>query len=167
MAYNGHVHEAVFDLETLGMSLLIFGFGIGVAYLIYVGHRADPGRLIRRAHLVPVHKVLLNKYYLDYSEREILEEQGYYGRYRGPFIELSLWFWRSLSEAFDWFDRNIIDGVVNAIAWVSTNAGRALRKTQSGIVNHYATMMVLGMVLLVMITFGYDMIEFISDSIGG
>jgi NADH-quinone oxidoreductase subunit L len=167
MAYHGHVHEAVFDLETLGVSLLIFGFGIGVAYLIYVGHRADPGRVIRNAHLVPIYKVLLNKYYLDYAEREILEEQGYYGRYRGPFIELSLWFWRALSEAFDWFDRNIIDGIVNAIAWVSTNAGRALRKTQSGIVNHYATLVVLGMVLLVIITFGYDMIEFISDSIGG
>jgi NADH-quinone oxidoreductase subunit L len=167
IAFHGHVHEAVFDLQTLGVSLLIFAFGLGTAYGLYVAKRADPRRIIRNGHLVPVYKLLLNKYYLDYAEKEILEEQGYYGRYRGPFIEISLWFWRSLSEGFDWFDRNIIDGLVNAIAWVSTNGGRALRKLQTGVVNHYAALVVFGMVLLIVITFGYDMIEFISDSIRG
>jgi NADH-quinone oxidoreductase subunit L len=164
---HAHVHEAVVDPMALIVSLIIFGAGVGIAYIIYIKKRADPDRMIRGAHLTPIYRLLLNKYYLDYAEKDILEEQGWYGGYRGPFIEFSLWFWRGFSEACDWFDRRIIDGVVNGIAWLATHAGRAIRKSQTGIVNHYAALVVLGIVLLIVITFGWDMIMFISDTIGG
>lgn len=165
--YFEHVHIAELHIIPFLTSVTIFCAGFLMAFGLYAARRADPWKMVKGAGLRPIWKMLCNKYYLDYAEKDILEGRGYYGGYRGPFIEISLWFWRTASEAFDWFDRHVIDGVVNAIAWVSVSAGKLLRRSQTGIVNHYGALVVLGMCLLMIATFGQDMIELITETLRG
>jgi len=47
-----------------------------------------------------------------------------------------------------WFDRVIVDGIVNGAGALTRFAGGYLRTWQSGIVQNYALVMVLGMLLM-------------------
>lgn len=47
-----------------------------------------------------------------------------------------------------WFDRHIVDGAMNGIAWLTTRTAKAIRGIQSGQVQQYALSFVLGAVAL-------------------
>ena len=56
--------------------------------------------------------------------------------------------WYGFSLACDWFDRRVIDGIVNGFSFLGANTGGVIRKAQSGNVQRYASLVVLGIVLL-------------------
>ena len=60
--------------------------------------------------------------------------------------------WDSFSMACDWFDRNIIDGIVNGIAYLSHNLSQQVRKLTSGFTGHYASLTIGGLGFLVVVT---------------
>jgi NADH-quinone oxidoreductase subunit L len=54
-----------------------------------------------------------------------------------------------LSRAGNWVDAHIVDGVANGFASVGQFLSRALRKLQTGIVEQYAEVFAIGILLLV------------------
>jgi NADH-quinone oxidoreductase subunit L len=55
----------------------------------------------------------------------------------------------TLAKGIGWFDRYVIDGVMNWFAWVSMEAGRRLQRMQTGNVLDYLVAVAAGVVILV------------------
>jgi NADH-quinone oxidoreductase subunit L len=89
--------------------------------------------------------------------REISEQPAMAALYRGSshkwwFDDLNnllfvVWGGKLAAAAF-WFDRTIIDGTVNGIGTVTTGAGTALRRVQTGRVQNYALGIAFGLIAM-------------------
>jgi len=70
--------------------------------------------------------------------------------------DLFNWFgirtWDTFSIICDWFDRNIIDGVVNKIASISMYFSNNARNLTTGFTGHYASLTIGGLGVLVLLT---------------
>ncbi|MEC7697992.1 MAG: NADH-quinone oxidoreductase subunit L [Candidatus Thermoplasmatota archaeon] len=70
--------------------------------------------------------------------------------------DLFNWFgmrtWDSFAQISDWFDRNIIDGIVNKIASLSLDFSNNARNLTTGFTGHYASLTVGGLGALVLLT---------------
>ena len=53
-----------------------------------------------------------------------------------------------IADALWWFDREVIDGTVNAIGTSTIDAGRGLRQVQTGRVQNYALGIALGLIVM-------------------
>ena len=153
-----HFHAAPASLEWLlvFLSVGIAAFGIFVAHRLYKRRPAVPDLL--ESKLGVVYRVLEQKYYVD----EL---------YDAAFVRGTLMF----STGLAWFDRYIVDGLVNltrhvtvflfahgsrlfdtyvvdglvnGLALGTARASMALRRMQSGLVQNYALVMGGGIVLL-------------------
>lgn len=128
--------EHLIEIFTNPLTYLSLGLalaGILLAYLIY--HRewlklerlsTGWGRSLRQ--------LLLNRYYLNHAYLA-LARLGFYG----------------FSVIVDLFDRWIIDGLVNGVGWTSQGLGRGLRRTVSGFVGDYASWIIGGLVVILLI----------------
>ena len=114
---------------SLGLALL----GAGLAYRLY----AVPSPTEHTDKLGSLKTLLMNNYYQD---------------------EYQVWLARDvtlpLSRKADTFDQSVIDGVVNATSSVSLFAGERVRRIQTGLVTHYATLITFALVAL-LVAFGY------------
>jgi len=54
----------------------------------------------------------------------------------------------SLARVIGWFDRYVVDGMINLLGYVSIELGVRVRKLQSGLIRDYAFAVALGVVLL-------------------
>ena len=70
--------------------------------------------------------------------------------------DLFNWFgtrtWDTFSIVCDWFDRNIIDGIVNKVASLSMDFSNNAKNLTTGFTGHYASMTIGGLGILVIIT---------------
>jgi NADH-quinone oxidoreductase subunit L len=110
---------------------LAFG-GAGLAWVLYSG--SEPAEHTEK--LGGVKTVLYNNYYQD--EYQVWLANG-----------LTL----PLARAADTFDQGVIDGVVNGISSVSLFSGSRIKRVQTGVVSHYAALLTLGLVAL-LVAFG-------------
>ncbi len=94
------------------------------AFAVYLRGRRDPATIER--------PVLANAWYVD---------QSYADFFGGP--------GRVFFDMLAWFDRNVIDGAVRAVAQGSTWLGQGMRAMQPGFVRSYALSIGLGSVLVV------------------
>ena len=60
--------------------------------------------------------------------------------------------WDTFARACDWFDINVIDGIVNGIASLSQFFSHQVRRLNSGFTGHYASLTVGGLGALVLLT---------------
>ena len=58
---------------------------------------------------------------------------------------------RLVSTPIAWFDRHVIDGTFDFLAWSSIEAGESIRGWQSGDVRHYVVWFISGTVALTLI----------------
>ncbi len=58
-----------------------------------------------------------------------------------------------ICKAIAWFDHVIVDGTMNALALVTNKASFAIRKLQSGSIQMYVWIYLIGVLLLAAITF--------------
>ncbi len=131
------VHLAGLDFSLLiaFISTVIALAGITLAILIY--GRRQPGEAtelrepLERAG--PVYGLLFQRYYFDKLYEEILVTRIFYRRF---------------AEALDWTDRNLVDGFVDALGTLVRNSGRALAQLQTGQVQFYGAVVVLGSLLI-------------------
>jgi NADH-quinone oxidoreductase subunit L len=153
-------HEASIGLMLLlmGGATIIALLGWGLAHFLYhVSPQTADGWA---AKFSGVYATLLNKYYVDELYDVIVVE---------PL--------KRLGEFLDWFDRTVVDGVVRGVAhmadwgaagstWLEKYvvyaglnvigygnhlAARQGRKVQSGMVHHYAALLVAGLFLLALV----------------
>jgi NADH-quinone oxidoreductase subunit L len=121
--------ERIHDFVAVTSSVLALA-GIGVAAFLYLGDRRQAAWLAR---------VLRPAYWLSHGKFFI--DQIYDWLVIRP-----LW---ALSSLCNWFDRWIVDGLVNVTGAIPPLVGAALRSLQNGVVQFYALAMVLGLLVLI------------------
>ncbi len=160
VAGSGTEHAASTDL-VLTLMMVATGIallGWGIAHYFYSVNLAAPDRLA--AKFQAAYQTVLDKYYVD----EL---------YDRLFVEPT----KKLGALLDWFDRTVIDGLVRGVAqmaelgaagstWVEKYVvysglnvigygnhlvARQWRQLQSGMVHHYAAILVAGLFLLAVI----------------
>ena len=160
VAGTGEEHDASTGLVLMLMMIAtgIALLGWGLAHYFYSVNLSVADRLA--AQFQAAYRILLNKYYVD----EL---------YDLLWVEPT----KKLGFLFDWFDRTVIDGLVRAVAhladlaaagstWLEKYviysglnvigygnhlAARQWRQLQSGMVHHYAAVIVAGLFLLALI----------------
>jgi NADH-quinone oxidoreductase subunit L len=115
-------------LATLGGTLAAL-FGLGLSWMGYQRRSFDPGRV--RAALSPLVLVLERRYFLD---------DLFVFVYRRVYL--------GVSAVVGWFDRYVLDGIVNALAWGTWQLAGRLRAIQSGRAQDALYGLVAGIVLL-------------------
>jgi NADH-quinone oxidoreductase subunit L len=115
-------------------SVILAILGIAVAALLYYKFTISSSKIA--SAFKSIHTLLMNKYYLDHL---------YYG-----FAEKIVYGVARLAEFFDLYG---IDGVVNAITAVIVRGAARLRKVQTGRVQGYASAVIIGVIVLLIIAF--------------
>lgn len=117
-----------FTYVVLGLVLL----GIVLAYRIYFVPGFDRSRF---AAGVP------GKF------QRALENRWYISKFYDDFAVVVVY---GFSKLADLFDRHVIDGAVNGIAYLGARTGNVIRKVQSGNVQRYASLVIVAVVILLL-----------------
>jgi NADH-quinone oxidoreductase subunit L len=159
--FFGESHGGVeINYVVMPLSILIAVSGILLARAVYYKGSPAPEVFVATRARKALHRMLERKYWMD--DLYIgFAEKVFYG------FSLALdWFDKKvidgvvngvasatvkLSGAADWFDIYVIDGVVNGISRVTVAAGQTLRKVQTGLVQQYATVMLIGICALLIL----------------
>ncbi len=126
----GHGHE---PLLILWMPVIVAVIGLVIAYFIYYKKAIDMSNIVTRDN--PVYKLLYNRYY----QNEIFTE----------FIAVKV-VYEGFAMASYYIDRGF-DWIIHIISAIIFEAGDTLRKVQTGVVRHYATAVVVGVSLLLVL----------------
>ncbi len=115
---TGHGEEAV-SHAAMALSILAALAGIGLAWAAYRARLVSPAAF--NARFPAVHALLKNAWYFDqgwrwFATRVVLAGSGLAA----------------------WFDRHVVNGMVDGVAWLSGWASRQLRTAQTGQVQFYA-----------------------------
>jgi NADH-quinone oxidoreductase subunit L len=165
-ALGGHPFEfgessASTEAILMVISVLVGLAGIGLAWHFYKRDPlwALPKRISSRFSLV--HRLLENKYYVD----ELYNASAIRGTllFARVLAWIDVWIidgavnlvrhivvW-PLGEGSSIFDKYVVDGLVNGVAWTASKGSMAVRKAQSGFVQNYALVMGGGIVLLALV----------------
>jgi NADH-quinone oxidoreductase subunit L len=153
-----HLHHGDFNWLIAGISTAVAVSGWLVAWLIY-GRKpltvpVDP----LEKPLGPVYTLLKNKYYIDEIYQMFIVNPAislaracaiFDQKVIDAIVNTVGAFGRWLSSALKRFiDNPIVDGAVNGVGWVTTQAGEFMRATQTGKVQNYLLVAVVTVVLL-------------------
>lgn len=127
---DGRILESEFHLLFSIAPVLLGLSGIAIAYWMYKKQNERPEKLAKSMN--GLYRSALNKFYID--ELYI-------------FITRKIIF-NLLGNAAAWFDRNIVDGTVNATGNVTQSVSEKIRAFQSGKVQLYAMYFLAGVVML-------------------
>jgi NADH-quinone oxidoreductase subunit L len=130
---EGHGTHAE-EWMVMGISVLVGFAGIGLAYFMYILRPELPSRVSQQ--LSAVHRVLFNKYYVDelYS-----------------FIIIRPTIWIAKNVLIGVTDARIIEAIVNGVPSAIAAFSSGLRRAQTGLTQHYATIMATGILIIVAI----------------
>jgi NADH-quinone oxidoreductase subunit L len=114
------------------IALALAVFGIAIAWIFYLQNPGLPARL--GESLGGLYRLLLDKYYIDQLYNTLV------GR---PL------FWLSQFVLFRAIDRGVIDGIVDGTGFGVEGAGEGLRRIETGNVQHYAFVYLMGALAIV------------------
>lgn len=125
-------HSLSFELMMALVSVIVAAIGIFIAHKLYIKKPDLPDRMTSGI-FSPLYHLVLDKYRID----EL---------YDRLFVNPTLW----LSDKFLWkvVDDKIIDGTVNGVADVAKGWGSWTQRLQTGYVQNYALMIVIGVMLI-------------------
>jgi NADH-quinone oxidoreductase subunit L len=128
---DGGLILASVAVATVGLVLAWRYFGVEIGGL---NRQARP-ELVREISARPglsfLYRASLNKWWFDEFNHLLFIVIG--GR---------------VSQAIWWFDREVVDGTVNAVGGATVGAGRGLRRVQTGRVQNYALGIALGLIVM-------------------
>jgi NADH-quinone oxidoreductase subunit L len=124
------LHEVSFSYGMAASSTAAALAGLFVAWLFY-GVQVFSAESVRRA-LAPLHKLVSNKYYMDYLYERVI---------------VGTVFYRGVGFVLDQFDRLVVDGIVNGAAWGTGRAAAGLRRLQTGQVQAYGAVAFVGLLI--------------------
>jgi NADH-quinone oxidoreductase subunit L len=159
-------HGTGLELGLMAASIAVALVGIALATRFYKT-RPEIAEAMARA-FAPIHRLLLNKYYVDElygavfvrglslgggkalfaCDRFVVD--GADGEVRRGFgVNGLAWLARDIvARVSNFWDRVAVDGLVNLLADVLDNLSYAFRAVQNGLVQHYALGMLIGLFLL-------------------
>ncbi|HEY3315735.1 MAG TPA: NADH-quinone oxidoreductase subunit L [Bacillota bacterium] len=138
-------HEA--EAAVPGVMAMAIGaavFGILVGWVVYGTKVIDRRKVIKALH--PVYVFLKNKMYFDevyaYAVVGLTEAisaaAGWFDKnVVDGLVNLIGWIGALLGQVSGWFDRVAVDGLVNGVAALATGIGQRLRRWQTGYVQSY------------------------------
>ena len=118
------------EVPMAALSLAIALAGVWVATRFYVRRPEIPARMVERHP--EIHRILLNKYYVDELYDALIVE---------PIHQGSLWLWQK-------FDTRFIDGSVNGVGALVRVGSTVLRRVQTGYVMNYVLTFIVGAVAI-------------------
>ena len=127
-----HLHE--FHADVAAVSTVIAFAGIALAAFLFLGDRKEAAWLARASG--PLYSLSHGKFFFDQI-----------------YTLLIVWPLWGLAKLSYFADRFLVDGLVDFCGHVPVVLGRFLRKMQSGLVQYYASFMVLGFLIMVGIVF--------------
>ena len=109
--------------------------GIGLAVLTYAWPRPfSTSEPLSKGG--PLHTLLAQRYYMD-------------DLYEGVIVGRV--FYRTVAAITDWIDRNIVDGIVGLLGWISRNIGSLLALAQNGQVQTYPLIAAAGGLVIIVL----------------
>mgnify|MGYP003387596322 CR=1 FL=1 len=137
------IHGYVDGADKFNIPLAIFSSLIAISGIILAIALYKPTPYLSFKYLdkfSQVHKILINKYYIDELYEGILVKKIYYN---------------GIANISNWFDKYIIDTLVAMFGWIGINIGALLKQIHNGQTQTYATITSLGIiVILIMFMFG-------------
>jgi NADH-quinone oxidoreductase subunit L len=151
------VHHAVLkELLLMGASLTIAAAGIFLAYQLYCSKRIVPELVAKK--LPRLYQLLLHKYYVDeIYDAAIVDRTKNLGTFLGKFdanvidgvgVNGAGWLARFGSTLSMWWDKWIIDGLLNFSAKLMQLFSYPVRLLQTGVFSSYAMLILVGLVIL-------------------
>jgi len=142
--YSRQIMPAAFNTEPehsteimlMGISVAVAVFGIGLAYVLYVARAQRP--VEDDAQRSAPENLVYHKYYIDELYDTIIVK---------PVMALS-------TGLYKFVENGIIDPIANGVGRVTLAGGQLLRAVQTGSVETYLILMVIGIVLILGLNFG-------------
>jgi len=135
---DGLVYDIHLNWTVAGTSIVIACLGIAVATVLYMkGTNPVPARLAERFkgfYTAAYHRFYLDEVWMFVTKRIIFG---------------------CISRPLAWFDRHVIDGAMNGMALVTQKVSWAIRGLQSGQVQQYAFIFLLGTLIVVLLLLLY------------
>ena len=131
---SGQAYDIHLDWTVAGTSIVIAVCSICLATYIYKGESQPIADRLYKT-FPKLHRAAYKRFYQD----EIWQ-----------FVTHRIIF-RCISTPIAWFDRHVVDGTFNFMAWGANEAGESLRPWQSGDVRQYAVWFLTGTVALTLI----------------
>jgi NADH-quinone oxidoreductase subunit L len=135
ISWFGH-HPYAQEMMSTALSTLVALGGIGLAYFLYIAEPELPAELTEWNWSSKIYRVLNHKYWVD----EI---------YDWTFVQGTL----KVGALLTFFDKYIVDSIVDGTAWMVEQSGEILKHLQSGNVQRYATHIVFGLLLILIAIF--------------
>ncbi|GHU69824.1 NADH dehydrogenase subunit L [Bacteroidia bacterium] len=122
-----HTH---IDPLVATLSIAVAVVGISIAFVLYFKGSQQPAKIAQS--LGGFYRAALHKFYMD---------------------EIWMWFtqtviFRYICEPIKWFDRHIIDGSMDGLAWITQKSSTSIKGLQSGQVQFYAWVFIAGSILI-------------------
>ena len=131
---SGQAYDIHLDWTVAGTSIVIAVCSICLATYIYKGESQPVADRLYKA-FPRLHRAAYKRFYQD----EIWQ-----------FVTHRIIF-RCISTPIAWFDRHVVDGTFNFLAWGANEAGESIRPWQSGDVRQYAVWFLTGSVALTLV----------------
>lgn len=148
------------------ISLVVAGIGIGLGLLFYLKNPRLPD--LWAARLAPLYRASLNKYWVDefygwaVTRRTMDAARGVFAfdsKVVDGAVNGSAWLTRLTSRLTGGTDKYFVDGMVNAVAgFVIRIMAPLVRATQTGFLQNYALVMVIGLLAAVALFFTGDIV---------
>jgi NADH-quinone oxidoreductase subunit L len=156
---EAHHPSVALELALMGLSVGVAAVGIWMAWWTFGGDRGLEGGRKWAERFPLVHRVLVNKYYVD-ELYDATVVRGTWGSARSLFRFDSLFIdgflvngsrHVTVATAFlsGFFDKYVVDGLVNLVGWALQAGSRFFRRLQTGFVSQYALVITVGMFVLV------------------
>jgi NADH-quinone oxidoreductase subunit L len=146
-------HEP-YSFALAGISVLTALAGVALGWRLY-GRQPERDPLLR---LGPAYTLLVRKYFLDDLYLRGIVRPIQYGlsavadwtnqRVLDGAVNAAAWLARKISVGVDEVDRRAVDGAVNGVAFSTSRTGGLLRYIQSGNVQRYAVFLFVGVAVL-------------------
>lgn len=127
--------SGIFLVPDTYLSLLLAFAGIFVAYTVWYRGR-DVSAFLSRPSVKRIFNVLAERYYFPQAYDSIGMTFGY-----------------GIARGLDWFDRKVIDGFVNGVGSFFLAAGQRIRKTETGFLQNYASVILAGLLIIAILVY--------------
>src|SRR5438093_1294197 len=156
------------DYVLEGVSMGVAVLGLALAWAVYATKRVPAERFTASRGGAFIHRMLTKRYWID-DAYDAFGRTVVYGMARA--LD---WFDRKVVDGIvngvgragvivatgtDRFDRRVIDGAVNAVSLETVRGGLRLRQRQTGQVQSYAWVVVLGIVVVIALMFGLTFLQ--------